>query len=127
MVAIYRCVNVTRAEESVSQNHERHGTTILLDSLLARGLNVTRVAHDNNAAVTNAVKKKLPNLRMQLDKWHGVKNFSKALAAVATATGPKYKKDKPLGWSSRLTDQQRSLRNYMHAAVDQCGGSGCRS
>ncbi len=65
-------VNVTRSMESATQNHERYGTLQLIQQFKRQRFPVVCVTHDDNAAVTNLLRREHPEVDVQLDRWHGV-------------------------------------------------------
>ncbi|CAC5425345.1 unnamed protein product [Mytilus coruscus] len=88
MHKVLKCEHVTKADDFVSQRHEKHGTQRIYKYLEDNDVKVGIHSHDSDGVNQN-------------DSWHGIKAVKSAMKKVSS--GPKYVRDKT--WSDQLEDK----------------------
>ncbi len=69
--------HVTKANDSVSQRHERFGTQKIFEYFDSKGVFIRILIHDMHFSVSVMVKTFYSDSQMQYEKWHGIKGFKK--------------------------------------------------
>jgi len=113
---VLQCVHVTKAEDHVTQRHEKLGTQQIYEYIESKGVNIRVHAHDRNMAINKMVREHSPTVINQNDTWHGVKSVKKALSAIAS--GPKYKQGK--SWHQQLEDKVEPVATHVHWSIRNC-------
>ena len=107
---------ITKEVDDVAQRHELHGTKEIYRHIADKGLGVAAHCHDNNAVITKYVRESQPATRNQLDNWHALKSFEKAIKGITK--GPKKNHGKT--WHFQLTDKAHSLRTHVNFCLSKC-------
>ena len=116
---VLNCVNVTKADDPVTQRHEKHGTEIIYRDLDRKDVTVKVHTHDRNMSINKLVRDRNKGFTCnQNDTWHGVKSVKKAMSAVSS--GPLYLKEKT--WSEELHDKVESVATHFHWSLRNCDG-----
>eukprot|EP00731_Ephydatia_muelleri_P015970 Em0009g394a len=100
-------------QHRVAQTREVACTKIVLPQVIARGLNITEVAHDYQATIKLYVRQ----LRMvnSYDTWHGTKNVVKQLRRICAGTV----RTRDRTWFTELSDKARCTKvHFKHFQGD---------
>ena len=100
MHKVLKCEHVTKADDKVSQRHEKLGTERIYQYLEQKYIQVNVHTHDRNLGINKFVKDR-ENTVNQNDPWHAIKKLKSAMQKVSA--GPKYLRDKT--WSDQLADK----------------------
>ncbi|KAK3100338.1 hypothetical protein FSP39_018337 [Pinctada imbricata] len=120
---VLNCVHVTKADDPVTQRHEKHGTEQVYRELDQKQVSVKVHTHDRNMAINKLVKQSKNGLTTnQNDTWHAVKSVKKAMATVSS--GPMYLKERK--WSEELHDKVESVATHFHWSIRNSEGDASR-
>eukprot|EP00731_Ephydatia_muelleri_P003009 Em0001g3009a len=121
----YQQVVADVAEESmkllqqhrVAQTREVACTKIVLPQVIARGLNITEVAHDYQATIKLYVRQL--GMVNSYDTWHGTKNVAKQLRHICAGTV----RTRDRTWFTELSDKARCTKVHLYWCMRNCGGN----
>ncbi|KAL5517552.1 hypothetical protein EMCRGX_G003114 [Ephydatia muelleri] len=100
---------LSRPEHRVAQTREVACTKIVLPQVVARGLNVTEVAHDYQSTVKTYVEQL--GMVNSYDTWHEMK----------ICAGPVKARDKT--WFAQLSDKARSTKVHLYWCMKNCASN----
>jgi len=109
--------HVTKADDHVTQRHEKLGTEWVYSYLESKDTPVAVHIHDRNMSINKLVRDKKGPVN-QNDTWHGVKSLKKVLLTISS--GPKYKKG--ITWHPELEDKVEPVCTHAHFAIRNCNG-----
>lgn len=115
---VLSCQHVTKADDIVSQRHEKIGTERIYNYLEEENVDVSVHCHDRNLSINKYVREETLATN-QNDVWHCVKSVKTALKKVSS--GPKYSEGKT--WSFQLSDKVEPVSTHIHWAVRNCDGN----
>ena len=117
---VINCAHVTKADDHVSQRHEKIGTQRIYDDLDSKNISVNIHTHDRNMAINKFVREREHGFtRNQNDLWHGIKSVKKTLTNISS--GPRYMEGKT--WSEELVDKVEPVATHFYWAVKHCQGN----
>ncbi len=114
---VLTCQHVTKADDIVSQRHEKIGTERVYRYFEEEEVSVGVHCHDRNLSINKYVREET-NATNQNDVWHCVKSVKTALKKVSS--GPKYQEGKT--WSFQLSDKVEPVSTHIHWAIRNCNG-----
>eukprot|EP00731_Ephydatia_muelleri_P019113 Em0011g1153a len=95
-------------------------TKIVLPQVIARGLNITEVAHDYQATIKLYVRQL--GMVNSYDTWHGTKNVAKQLRHICAGTV----RTRDRTWFTELSDKARCTKVHLYWCMRNCGGNPVR-
>ncbi|CAC5384549.1 unnamed protein product [Mytilus coruscus] len=111
---VLSCQHVTKADDVVSQRHERIGTNRVC-TYLAEKEAVGVHCHDRNLSINKYIREETDAIN-QNDTWHCVKAVKTALKKVAAGTAKSERKT----WSFQLSDKVEPVSTHIHWAIRNC-------
>lgn len=114
MHKVLKCEHITKADDFVSQRHEKLGTQRIYQYLDDNDVKVGIHSHDRNMSINKLVRES--GVVNQNDSWHGIKAVKSAMKKVSS--GPKYLQGKT--WSEQLEDKVESVATHFHWAIRNC-------
>lgn len=109
------CVHVTKAQDPVSQRHEKFGTVKIYDHLAEQDVSIKVHSHDRNLSINKFVKDTRETTN-QNDLWHAVKSLKKSINNISAGT----KKSEGWTWSEQLIDKTEPIATHVHWAIRHC-------
>lgn len=106
------CVHVTKAQDPVSQRHEKFGTVKIYDHLAEQDVSIKVHSHDRNLSINKFVKDTRETTN-QNDLWHAVKSLKKSINNISAGT----KKSEGWTWSEQLIDKTEPIATHVHWAI----------
>ncbi|CAG2211866.1 unnamed protein product [Mytilus edulis] len=98
MHKVLKCEHITKADDFVSQRHEKLGT-----QRIYQNMSINKLVRESGVVNQN-------------DSWHGIKAVKKCNEKVSS--GPKYLQGKT--WSEQLEDKVESVATHFHWAIRNC-------
>eukprot|EP00731_Ephydatia_muelleri_P009728 Em0005g314a len=111
---------LSRQQHRVAQTREVACTKIVLPQVIARGLNITEVAHDYQATIKLYVRQL--GMVNSYDTWHGTKNVAKQLRHICAGTV----RTRDRTWFTELSDKARCTKVHLYWCMRNCGGNPVR-
>eukprot|EP00731_Ephydatia_muelleri_P000668 Em0001g668a len=108
---------LSRQQHRVAQTREVACTKIVLPQVIARGLNITEVAHDYQATIKLYVRQL--GMVNSYDTWHGTKNVAKQLRHICAGTV----RTRDRTWFTELSDKARCTKVHLYWCMRNCGGN----
>lgn len=108
--------HVTKADDPITQRHEKLGTKNVLDKFEEKNIGVNLWIHDRNTSVNSLLREK--QIKNQNDLWHAVKNTKKTVQKVTTGA----KKRHGQTWHFELADKMEGISNHIHYAARRSKG-----
>ncbi|KAL5505739.1 hypothetical protein EMCRGX_G007225 [Ephydatia muelleri] len=105
---IVRISTLSRQQHRVAQTREVACTKIVLPQVIARGLNITEVAHDYQATIKQYVQQL--GMVNSYDTWHGTKNVAKQLRHICADTV----RTRDRKWFTELSDKSRCTKVHLY-------------
>jgi hypothetical protein len=112
---VLSCQHVTKADDMISQRHERIGTENIYKDLKNQEVSIGVHAHDRNLFINKFIREECES-ESQNDTWHAVKSIKPALKKISS--GPLYLTGKT--WSSQLDDKVEPISTHFHWAIRNC-------
>lgn len=114
---VLSCQHITKADDIVSQRHEKVGTERIYNYLSQQDVTVGVHTHDRNLSINKYIREECDS-ENQNDTWHSAKSFKNALKKITAGTMASEGKT----WSFQLNDKVQPVSTHVQWAIRNCNG-----